>query len=112
MFWITTRHALLVSTFVALGRIFDQDRRSIHNIDKLLKSTRQNLHVFTRCELKKRKIAAGVDRDDAIAYVADKFEPTLSDLGILSKEVAVWRKVYEARYRDIRHGVFAHKSLN
>jgi hypothetical protein len=37
-FWITTRNALLASTFVTLGRIFDQDSKSVHNIDKLLGS--------------------------------------------------------------------------
>ena len=36
MFWITTRYALLMSAFVVLGRIFDQDPKSLHNIDKLL----------------------------------------------------------------------------
>jgi hypothetical protein len=30
----------------------------------------------------------------------------------IRKEIANWRKVYEARYRDIRHGVFAHKGLS
>jgi hypothetical protein len=38
-FWITTRNALLTSTFVVLGRIFDQDQKSVHNIDKLLGAT-------------------------------------------------------------------------
>jgi hypothetical protein len=31
LFWITTRDALLLSAFVALGRIFDQNSK--HNID-------------------------------------------------------------------------------
>jgi hypothetical protein len=30
----------------------------------------------------------------------------------MRKAVSQWRGVYEERYRDIRHGVFAHKGLN
>jgi hypothetical protein len=112
MFWITTRHALLMSAFVALGRIFDQDPRSIHNIDKLLRSVWDNIGVFTRVELEQRKIAAGLDPADAAAYVVDKCDLVPTDVGAMRKAVAAWRKIYEARYRDIRHGVFAHKGLN
>src|SRR5438309_9785651 len=35
-FWITARYSLLLAAFVALGRIFDQDHKSVHNTDKLL----------------------------------------------------------------------------
>jgi hypothetical protein len=34
LFWLTTHHAMLVSAFIALGRIFDQN--SAHNIDSLM----------------------------------------------------------------------------
>jgi hypothetical protein len=112
MFWITTRHALLMSAFVALGRIFDQDPRSIHNIDKLLRAVWNNIGLFTRAELEKRKIAAGLDRADAAAYVVDKHALLPAAVGAMRSAVSTWRKIYEARYRDIRHGVFAHKGLN
>lgn len=112
LFWITTRHALLLSAFVALGRIFDQDPRSIHNIDKLLRSVWRNIGEFTRAELAKRKIASGLNPAAAAAYVVGKCDLTPKDVGAMRKEVAAWRKVYEARYREIRHGVFAHKGLN
>jgi AbiU2 len=88
LFWITTHHAMLLSAFVALGRIFDQDHKSMHNIDKLIKAVADDLPAFTRAALAVRKQAAGVLAEDAAAYV------------------------YEARYRDIRHGVFAHKGLD
>ncbi|SNT32880.1 hypothetical protein SAMN05216374_3210 [Tardiphaga sp. OK246] len=109
LFWITTRHALLLSAFVALWRIFDQDPRSIHHSDKLLRSVWHNIGEFTRAELAKRKITGGLD--PAAAYVVAKCDLTPKDVGAMRKEVAAWRKVYEARYREIRHGVFAHKGL-
>ncbi|MDA9538776.1 hypothetical protein ACM41_21925 [Bradyrhizobium sp. CCBAU 21362] len=30
----------------------------------------------------------------------------------MRKAVGHWRKVYEARYREIRHKIFAHKSID
>ena len=37
LFWITVHHAMLLSTFMALGRIFDQ--QSAHNVDALMSAT-------------------------------------------------------------------------
>src|SRR4051812_21401700 len=53
MFWLTTNHALFVSTFIGLGRIFDQ--KSAHNVDLLLKAIEQNLPLLGRDALRKRK---------------------------------------------------------
>jgi AbiU2 len=111
LFWITTHHAMLLSAFVALGRIFDQDKRSIHNIDKLLRSVTDNIAVFTNAALQKRK-EADVSISDAVNYVKGKYELTQVDVRAMRKAVSQWRGVYEERYRDIRHGVFAHKGLN
>lgn len=110
LFWITTHHALLLSTFVALGRIFDQDKKSLHNIDKLIKAVSDGLPAFARPAI--RKQAAGLLAQDAAAYVQEAYELTASDVRDIRKQVAHWRRVYEARYRDIRHGVFAHHGLD
>lgn len=53
----------------------------MHNIDKLIKAMSDDLPAFRRPALAARKQAAGVSPEDAAAYL----------------------------YRDIRHGVFAHK---
>jgi len=111
LFWITTHHAMLLAAFVALGRIFDQDKRSIHNIDKLLRSVTDNTDLLTNAALKKRKEAMGISASDAAEYVKGKYELTPTDIRAMRKAVSHWRGVYEARYRDIRHGVFAHKGL-
>ncbi len=110
-FWITTRYSLLLSAFVALGRIFDQDARSIHNINKLLGSVSANQLLFTRAELEKRRIADGMESGFAASYVADKYDLTVTDVRDMRKAVAAWRRVYEARYRDVRHLVFAHRGI-
>ncbi len=112
LFWITTHHAMLLSAFVALGRIFDQDKKSLHNIDKLIKAVSDDLQAFTRPALAARKLAAGISAEDAAAYVEVTYELTPADVRDIRKQVAYWRRVYEARYRDIRHGVFGHKGLD
>jgi hypothetical protein len=103
---------MLLSAFVALGRIFDQDKKSVHNIDKLIKAVSDDLPAFTRPALAIRKQAAGISAEDAAAYVRDTYELMPADVRDIRKQVAHWRRVYEARYRDIRHGVFAHKGLD
>jgi hypothetical protein len=105
-FWITTRYALLMSTFIVLGRIFDQDSQSLHNIDKLLGVVSRNLSVLSRAGLEQRRIVQGMTPKDAAAYV------TIEDVRAMRKAVGKWRSVYEARYREIRHKVFAHKSVS
>lgn len=110
LFWITTRDALLLSAFVALGRIFDQ--KSKHNIDRLMKVTEKNISAFSKKSLAARKVAAGLAEEEAAAYIADSYELTPGDLRKLRKRIAAWRKVYEARYRDVRDKVYAHKELS
>jgi hypothetical protein len=112
LFWITTHHAMLLSAFVALGRIFDQDKKSLHNVDKLIKAVSDGLPDFTRSALAIRKQAAGLSAQHAASYVQGAYELTTSDVRDVRKQVAHWRRVYEARYRDIRHGVFAHHGLD
>src|SRR5215469_8922436 len=92
LFWITTHHAMLLSAFIALGRIFDQ--QSKHNIDTLINAFSNNLAVFSRPALAHRKQAAGLTQTDAAAYVADKHELNAADVRHMRKAVASWRRIY------------------
>jgi hypothetical protein len=109
LFWLTTHHAMLVAAFLALGRIFDQDQKSDHKINKLMRVTGDSLHLFTKAALLDRKIADGISREDAEEYVSDAYELTSNDVREMRRLVADWRRIYEERYRDVRHMVFAHK---
>ena len=84
---------------------------SIHSSLRGGESLKGERSVFTRVELEKRKIAAGLDPTDAAAYVVDKCDLVPADVRAMRKAVSNWRKIYEARYRDIRHGVFAHDEV-
>jgi hypothetical protein len=41
--------------------------------------------------------------------VVDAYELTTTDVRGLKRQVSHWRRIYEERYRDVRHLVFAHK---
>jgi hypothetical protein len=110
LFWITTHHAMLLSAFVALGRIFDQDSK--HNIDRLMVTASKELAAFSKANLAARKKSAGLTQKEAADYVSDKHELTPKDIRALRKEIAAWRRIYEGRYREVRHKVFAHKALS
>jgi hypothetical protein len=112
MFWITARYALLMSAFVVIGRIFDQDQKSLHNIDKLLTAVSNEIGTLSQAGLVQRRIAQGMDPQQAMAYVADKYDLTVEDVRDMRKAVSRWRRVYEARYREIRHKIFAHKNIS
>jgi hypothetical protein len=110
LFWITTDHAMLLSAIVALGRIFDQDSK--HNIGKLMATALENLALFSKAALAARRVSAGLTKAAAAKYVADKHELTAPDVRALRKEIAAWRRIYEDRYRDVRHKIFAHKGVS
>jgi hypothetical protein len=110
LFWVTAHHTMLLATFVILGRIFDQ--KSQHNIDTLISATSRNIEIFSMKALAARKEAAGLSKPDAAAYVVDKHALNADDVRTLRRQIAHWRRVYETRYRVIRHKVFAHKGLS
>ncbi len=111
LLWITTHHALLVASFVALGRIFDQ--KSKHNVDRLLGAASRHPEIFSRAFLGVRKEkSAGIGRTFAVEYAANAYEPTAADFRALRKEIHIQRRIYESRYRDVRDKVFAHKGLS
>ncbi len=111
MFWNTTLTALQTSGFIALGRIFDQNSK--HNIDRLLQSCQKNIVIFCKEELRKRKMASSRNASEWIEqYMKTAFEPSQDDFKRLRRHVLKYRRTYEARYRDIRSKVYAHKELS
>jgi HEPN superfamily AbiU2-like protein len=104
MFWISSKESLLISTFIWLGRVFDQ--RSAHNLNLLLRMVERNLPVLNRDALRERK-ARVITPEQAAEYVKEKHEMTVEDVRSLRNEVRGWRKIYEPVYREIRDH-FAH----
>lgn len=110
LFWINAQHSMLVTAFVTLGRIFDQESK--HNVDRLMAIVSENLSIFSIDALRARKVADGISTEDAARYIVDKHALTSNDIRTLRKQIDVRRRIYEERYRDIRHKVFAHKATD
>ncbi len=111
LFWNTMLSALQTSTFIALGRVFDQ--QSNHNVDRLLKISQSNMPVFSKTALAGRKRRGSANADEWLGdYLVDVYEPKGDDFRRLRKHIARKRKIYETNYRDLRRQVFAHKELS
>jgi hypothetical protein len=112
LFWNTNLGALQTSTFIALGRIFDQEAKSKHNIDHLLKFARDNPDIVSKDALAARKQGQSATRPEWLDdYLTTSYVPTPADFRRLRKLVGKNRRIYEARYRDIRRKWFAHKEM-
>jgi hypothetical protein len=110
LFWNTNLGALQTSAFIVLGRIFNQD--SPHNIDRILGIAQKHREIFSLEALAARKQGKSATRPSWLDdYLSKSYVPSPSDFRRLRKEVGKHRKIYEAKYRDIRHKVFAHKAV-
>jgi hypothetical protein len=110
LFWVTVHYSMLVAAFVALGRIFDQDSK--HNIDRVISIAAKDLSIFSLDALRARKEALQITKEEAAEYVVGKHALTSGDLKLLRKQIDVRRRIYEGKYRDIRHKLFAHKATD
>ncbi len=110
-FWNTNLGALQTSSFIVLGRIFDQTSK--HNLDRLLKIGQTNLAIFSKAALGARKQRADPGAAAWLgAYLKDAYVPTPKDFRHLRSLVRKHRATYEAKYRDLRHKLFAHKEVS
>lgn len=111
LFWNTVLGALQKSTFIAIGRIFDQ--KSAHNVDKLLNIASKHPEIFSRASLGHRKQeghkSAPVWLND---YLSRAYFPSATDFRRLRTFVRKNRRIYEANYRALRTRVYAHKELS
>lgn len=111
LFWNTTLGALETSTFIAIGRVFDQNSR--HNVDRLIKIAQSNMDIFSKESLAGRKRRGSNNADEWIdEYLRDVYVPNAEDFRRLKRHITKRRKIYESNYRDIRHKIFAHKVVS
>lgn len=111
LFWKTNLGALQTAVFIALGRIFDQN--STHNLDQLLRIAQDNLSIFSKASLGARRQGGSSTPPDWLAeYLRDAYVPTPADFRRLRAHVRKRRRVYEARYRDLRRRLFAHREVS
>jgi len=111
LFWNTCLAGLQTASFMALGRIFDND--SNHNLGKLLRITENHPEIFSKAALGRRKQGDSPELPAWLPeYLRDSYEPTTRDFRRIRAHVRKRRKIYEDNYRDIRHKWFAHKVVS
>ena len=106
--WNIITHSLQVTTFITLGRIFDESGDS-HSVHSLLNHCMRKRHEFSRGWLYRRKIRDGFDEKVARDYVRDKHPPCKVFFKRLKKTKTAYMGLYRSFYQPIRHNVFAHK---
>lgn len=109
--WNFIRYSLFVNYILALGRIFDTDGDAF-SIDNLLKTCIEEIDVFSKEQLRKRKTASRFGSKRVDEQVSVAFEPTEKDFHVLRSEVSKRRKIFQDVYRPIRHKIIAHKDLD
>lgn len=107
--WIMTRHALQVTLFMTLGRIFDINGDAF-SVDDLLKCCIDEIDTFSKERLRERKIAHqnGVEPNWLDQYIEEADVIKVGDFQKLRGELSKYRKIFEKNFRPIRHKLFAH----
>lgn len=111
LFWNTSLGALQASALVALGRIFDPDQKN-RSVTRLLVEAHSDLSIFSKEALAERKRAQNTSADDWLPeYLKTVHVPTGQDFRRLKHHVSMRRKIYEEKYKPLRHKVFAHRAV-
>lgn len=106
-FWNSLLGANQTAAFMALGRIYDDDRRT-WRVESLLRYAENHVGIFTRPALQQRKIDQGLNQQDAERYVQDAFELQRGGLARVTDFFEGARALYREKAEPIRHKLFAH----
>lgn len=111
LFWNTNLGALQTTTFIALGRIFDQGSK--HNVDRVLRLAQSSPALFSKTALGIRKQGTNPSPPEWLPeYLAKSYVPRAADFRRLRAYIRKHRRIYELNYRDLRHKVFAHTEIS
>ena len=111
LMWNTILGALQTSALIALGRIFDRDKKS-HSLDRLLSLSSGNLAIFSKEEFAVRKRAQSeLSALELKTYMDSVYVATPEDFRRLRLHVDKRRRIYKEKYAPLRHKVFAHREM-
>lgn len=106
-FWNAVQGSLQASAFVAIARIFDKGK-DCHTAKDLIEYVDEHPGIFARDQLRQRKIAAGLNAEQAQSFVATAHEFRRGDLRTVRNALDVQAAFYKESVAPIRHQVFAH----
>ena len=109
-FWHSITYSLQSTYFICLGKVFD-DSAVIPSINSFLNSCTQNISIFSKQELWKRKLAHFDDQSELQEYVGRAYFPTTDDFKHVKSIVKTYKKEYDNNYKDIRNKVFGHSEI-
>jgi hypothetical protein len=111
-FWNTCCRALQAAHLIALGRIFESEKKSPHNLENLLRMAENNLEIFSKEAFQKRKHEQYPTRPDWLdEFIRNAYTPNAKDFARIRGEAEQWRKAYNDTYKKLRDKVFAHRDV-
>jgi hypothetical protein len=110
--WNIVTHALQITFFTALGRLFDGDKRSL-SVSTFIRRCRSSLDDFSKSSFEARRTSDnnGVRPGYMDEFLSSLYVPVSEDFEALAEAVVPWEKLYKAKYQPIRHKLIAHKDL-
>jgi uncharacterized protein YbgA (DUF1722 family) len=107
-FWKVHMAATQTAAYVTLGRIFDTT--SNYNVDALLTTFEESLHLFSRQALAARKSEGSSKRPDWLdEYLNRAHYPTSKDVERLRDHIIRHREFYDRAVKPVRHKYLAHR---
>lgn len=107
MSWNFIRHSTMMSLIMTLGRIFDADGESV-SIDDLIKSCINEIQLFSKSNLRQRKLESHNAIEWIDSYMESVYEPKAEDFQSLKPHIKKYRTIYVDYYKPLRHKLFAH----
>lgn len=110
--WNIILHSLQSTFFIAIGRLFDLNRKAF-SVHSFLRAYIENIGQFSKNALRERK-TKGSEADKLPwldEYIEKSYQPNKEDFLKLKGEVSKRQKRYELIYKPIRDKVFAHKEF-
>lgn len=110
--WNIIAHALQVTFFTALGRLFDRDKRSL-TVATFISGCEGALTEFSKSAFEARRTSEnhGVRPGYLDEFMKGLYVPSAADFQALTATIAPWEGVYKDKYQAIRHKLIAHKDL-
>lgn len=110
--WNIIAHALQVTFFTALGRLFDRDTRSL-TVRTFINTCAAAGGEFSKSAYEARRTAEnhGNRPDYMDDHLRALYEPVASDFQALAAAAAPWEAIYTTNYQPVRHKLIAHKDL-
>jgi hypothetical protein len=110
--WNVILHSLQITFFITLGRLFDEDNRSL-TVNTFISRCQNGIAQFSKSAFEARRIedAHGVRPEYLDDYLQGVYEPVAADFIALAQSVSPHETIYNNNYKSIRHKLIAHKDF-